>query len=396
MSTSAVRAECPACGSSRVDVFHEVSQVPVNSVLSLDSRREAVSFPRGDIRLAFCDECGFVHNAAFAPERLEYSARYDPTQAFSPTFNRWHERLAQELIDRHGLHGKEIIEIGCGKGEFLALLCRLGGNRGMGFDPAFERDRLSTTPGEHVEYVADFYSEKYAGLSADFVCCKMTLEHIAPVADFVRTVRTTVGHRPGTTVFFQVPDARRILEDCAFWDIYYEHCSYFTAGSLARLFRRSELEVQRVEREFDAQYVAIEARPTRGTSSAPHAAESDLDEVRALVRRFQATCAARVSEWGARVRSAAESGARVVVWGSGSKGVAFLTTLGLGPEVECVVDINPHRRGKYMLGTGHRIVAPESLRSIQPDVVVVMNPVYCDEVRAELHGLGLAPEVWAT
>jgi hypothetical protein len=62
----------------------------------------------------------------------------------------------------------------------------------------------------------------------------MTLEHIAPTGDFVGAVRRAVGDDPQTVVFFQVPDVIRILKEQAFWDIYYEHCNYFSAGSLAR------------------------------------------------------------------------------------------------------------------------------------------------------------------
>ena len=57
----------------------------------------------------------------------------------------------------------------------------------------------------------------------------MTLEHIPATGDFVRMVRRAIGdavrNRP---VFFQIPEATRILRDCAFEDIYYEHCSYFS------------------------------------------------------------------------------------------------------------------------------------------------------------------------
>ena len=45
-------------------------------------------------------------------------------------------------------------------------------------------------------------------------------------------------------VFFELPDTERVLTEAAFWDIYYEHCSYFTPGSLARLFRRTGFEPQ--------------------------------------------------------------------------------------------------------------------------------------------------------
>ena len=36
-------------------------------------------------------------------------------------------------------------------------------------------------------------------------------------------------------MFFQVPDMSRVLRDLAFWDIYYEHCSYFTVITQAVL-----------------------------------------------------------------------------------------------------------------------------------------------------------------
>jgi hypothetical protein len=81
----------------------------------------------------------------------EYSNEYNPTQSYSATFNVFHRHLAQQLIDRYDLHHKHIIEIGCGQGEFLTLLCELGENQGVGFDPAYVgkggpgklRDRLT-------------------------------------------------------------------------------------------------------------------------------------------------------------------------------------------------------------------------------------------------------------
>ena len=86
----------------------------------------------------------------------------------------------------------------------------------------------------------------------------------------------------------------------------------------------------------------------------------------------------------------------MVIWGAGSKGVAFLTTLGVGDAVECAVDINPHKHGHYMPGTGHEVVAPESMQEDRPDVVIVMNEIYKEEIRQQLGGLGLEPEIITT
>ena len=89
------------------------------------------------IALAFRPACGFISNVAFDPSLQEYSSGYEATQSFSPTFNAFAHRLARQLVDQYDLHGKEIIEIGCGQGEFLTTLCELGDNRGVGFDPAY-------------------------------------------------------------------------------------------------------------------------------------------------------------------------------------------------------------------------------------------------------------------
>jgi hypothetical protein len=46
-----------------------------------------------------------------------------------------------------------------------------------------------------------------------------------------------------------------------------------------------------------------------------------------------------------------------------------------------------------MAGTGQEIVGPEFLRVHRPDVVIVMNPVYCNEIQRELDRMGIAAEL---
>jgi hypothetical protein len=82
-----------------------------------------------------------------------------------------------------------------------------------------------------------------------------------------------------------------------------------------------------------------------------------------------------------------------VIWGSGSKGVAFIT--GADPEgrIEAAVDINPHRQGRFMPGTGQPIIAPEALVDLQPATVIIMNPAYEAEIGERLAALGLDPRI---
>ncbi len=384
---------CPSCETAGMSVFYRVEGVPAHSVLLLETREEAVSYPTGDIDLAFCPNCGFIANVAFDPALNEYDARYEATQGYSPTFNRFARQQAEHLITRYDLHGKDIIEIGCGQGEFLTLLCELGGNRGVGFDPAYRDHDIGSPAGERLTFIPDFYSEEYADYQADFIVCRMTLEHIQPTAEFIRMVRRVIGDRHDITVFFQVPNAQYVLEDLAFWDVYYEHCSYFSRGSLARLFRRCGFDVLDLATAYDDQYLMIEARPSRGEPSPPLPGEEAPDSLQKAVQAFATGVPRRLEHWRQVLADFQQQGRRVVIWGGGSKGVAFLTTLAVRDAVSYVVDINPHKHGTFMAGTGQEIVGPAFLKRYQPDAVIVMNPVYSAEIQQDLDRLGVAAEL---
>lgn len=394
-TTSSPPGACPACSHEEAEVFYEAASVPTNSCILMDTPGAARSYPKGDIQLAGCGACGFIWNQAFDPALTEYSGRYEETQGFSETFNTFHEALAHSLIQKHDLRGKDILEIGCGKGEFLTLLTKEGLNRGVGFDPGYQPGRTDGETGEGPHFIQEFFSEDHGHFEADFICCKMTLEHIHQPQSLLKAVHRCAVNRRDSLVFFQVPDVGRILKECAFEDIYYEHCSYFDAQSLAGLFRRLGFSVLSVDSVYDGQYLTLEAcirDPERdGTPEGNVGNSPDLSGISS----FSAGVRTKVLEWKDRLEGFGRDGRRVVLWGSGSKAVSFLTTLGASHTVHSVVDINPHRHSHFMPGTGHPIVAPEALPQISPHVVIILNRVYTREITESLLGMGLSPEVIA-
>ncbi len=383
-----VTRTCPNCGGVRSRVFHHVAAVPVNSCLLFSDRQQAQNLESGDIDLAFCPDCSFIYNAAWKPELTVYSDLYEETQGFSPTFKAFHRQLAEELIGRYDIVGKEIVEIGCGKGEFLSLLCELGRNDGIGYDPSFVPSRRDGAAA-NVTFKREFFSESTVQSAPDLVCCKMTLEHIFETRRFAQAVRRIASPERGTIVFFQVPDVRRILAEAAFWDVYYEHCAYFSPSSLAHVFRSAGFEILRVSTGFDDQYLTIEARPTtKETTPLPESDGRDAEELAKSVSAYAAAATRGGADWAAKIRATARSGARTVLWGSGSKAVAFLSTVGVNQEIEYLVDINPHRHGKFVPGSGKQIVGPEFLTEYQPDLVIAMNSIYRAEIARDLERLG--------
>lgn len=382
---------CPNCLSEKLEAFYSVSKVPVHSIMLMETADEAKNFPKRDLKLAFCHNCGFIHNAIFDPEIQEYNAKCEETQGFSGTFNRFHKSLAERLIAKHDLHQKTVLEIGCGKGEFIAMLCELGDNSGYGFDPAFVPDRNPDKLGK-VEFIRDYYSEKYSQYKADFVCCKMTLEHIPDTLEFMKVVRAAIGENMDTVIFFQIPEAGRVLKDLGFWDVYYEHCSYFSPVSLEYLFRRAGFEVLEIATEYDDQYLTIEAKPAKAEES-DEEININTQEIKELFEVFKSSIDELLDKWKTLVKSFVEQGKKIAIWGGGSKAVAFMTTLEIDQEIKYIVDINPYKHDHYLPGTGQKVVAPDFLKEYQPDVILLMNPIYEEEVSRDLNVLGLNPDI---
>lgn len=395
-TSPAVPSSCPACGGSDRQAFFQEASVPTNSCLLLDDPVVSRSFPRGRIEVSFCRSCGFISNQGFEPGRAEYSQRYEETQGFSGVFMAFAEELAKRWVDTYELHDKTVLEIGCGKGEFLLLMAKAGAGRCVGIDPGVHPERIDDPVARQIEWIIDFYDEDYGHIDVDAVICRHTLEHIPDVEEFMTTIRRAIGDRPETVVLFELPDVRRILDEVAFWDIYYEHCSYFSLGSLARLFRRTGFEVVNLSMEYGGQYLLIEARPsTTPAAGEPLPAEDDLAALEAGVASFSVRYAELAAHWKAKLDAITAAGGRAVIWGSGSKGVSFISNLGLTGEIAAAVDVNPFKWGKFMVGSDHPIIGPEDLVALQPDLVVAMNPVYLDEIQAELDRLGVSCELVA-
>jgi SAM-dependent methyltransferase len=384
--------QCTVCGSGNLDTLIAISQVPTHCNVLYATREEAVEVPRGDIHLTFCRSCGHVFNSSFDPRLMEYTQAYENSLHFSPRFQQYASELAQRLISAYDLRHKDVIDIGCGKGDFLGMLCAMGENRGFGFDPSYVPEQTDKKLAERMTILQEFYSPRFSAYKADLITCRHVLEHIQFPGEFVDNVRESIGDRSDTVVFFEVPNALYTLRDQGIWDLIYEHCSYFTQSSLSTLFTRHGFDVSEQHELYEGQFLGIDARSTRGSGTRPADGETP-DILAGYAERFAGTYQEKVTAWKDHFRKLTDRGERVVVWGGGSKGVMFLNTLNVPHEASSMVDINPRKQGKYVAGTGQKIVPPEALRELRPGAVIVMNPIYVQEIRGILGTLGVQSEL---
>jgi SAM-dependent methyltransferase len=383
------RELCPVCSSTETTSIIDLLDIPIHCNLIWDMPSAALEAPRGDIRLHMCHVCGHLFNSAFNMQHMEYTQDYENSLHASPRFQAYAEAQAESLIEQYDLQDNTIIDIGCGKGEFLQLLCERGTNHGVGFDPSYD-PTLGVTS-RRVDFVQDFYSEQHSDRNADLIVCRHVLEHIDEPMTFLEMIRRTTGNH--VTIFFEVPNAMFTLRDLGIWDLIYEHCSYFTAHSLGWAFRQAGFAPLNVQEPYDRQFLTIEARPASAKNIPTFIDKPEISEIVKYTNVFADAYRRTVTYWKQHLVTRRANAERVVIWGAGSKGVTFLNTLRHIEAIDYAVDINPRKQGKFIAGSGQEIVAPDFLRTYRPDLVIVMNPIYQEEIGRELAQMGVSAQL---
>lgn len=380
--------DCPVCDRGELSAFFEVTGVPVFCNVLHETRAAAVDAPRGDVRLGFCAACGMIFNTAFDPARVEYAPGYENSLHVSPRFQAFATELARRLVDEHDLRDADLLEIGGGRGEFLELLCAAGGNRGVVYDPSAPEESGASPgrPVRPVRIVRQALAPDLPDVRADLVCSRHVLEHLPDPRGFVATIARFLARHDGCRLYLEVPSGLWTLRDMGIWDIIYEHCSYFTPWTLRELLAAEGLADVEVREAFGGQFLSAE---TPARASARREATLDPPSATArLVREFSARFAERVQFWSAKLDESGLRGQRLAVWGVGSKGVTFLNTVAQAGAVVSAIDVSPRKQGRFLPGTGQRVMPPADAIEQAVDEVVVMNPIYLDEVRSTLDELG--------
>ena len=364
--------------------FLKRHRVPVHQNLLCPSPEAARDISRGTLSMTVCCRCDFVFNVDFDFSLLQYGEDYENTQTCSPAFLEYVDGLVDRIIDAHQVRDSVIVELGCGKGTFLTrLLERESSNRGFGFDTSY------VGPAEILNGRGIFRRELYGRDTEiprpDAVVCRHVIEHVPTPLEFMQSLRSALRNAPDARVFMETPCVEWILRNRVVWDLFFEHCSLFTASSLAGLFERTGFYVTDVRHVFNGQYLWLEAI----ASGEPSESVRHDERIIPMAKDFGAAEQEIVENLTARVHRLRERG-KVALWGAAAKGVTLANLIDPDCQlIDCVVDLNPRKQGRFVPGTGHPIVDYRTLAMRGVISAILMNENYRQENEALVKAAGI-------
>ena len=109
------------------------------------------------------------------------------------------------------------------------------------------------------------------------------------------------------------------------------------------------------------------------------------------MNNFQKNINLKINDWKNKLND--YNSDEIIIWGSGSKCVSFITTLKINSLVKAVIDINPYRHGYYLPSIGHKIVNPEYLIDNKPELLLIMNSIYEKEIKDMVKNMGISTNI---
>lgn len=157
-------------------------------------------------------------------------------------FTKYPDLLARHLVMRYGLSkGKKILDLGCGRGEFLRGFIRCGLN-GYGVDRSSTAKSICPEA-EILQSDLDEAPLPYEDNSFDVVFSKSVLEHFYYPEKLVQQIQRVLN--PGGLVITMVPDWQSVYK--TFYEDY-THRTPFTHTSLRNIFLINGFDNVRVEK----------------------------------------------------------------------------------------------------------------------------------------------------
>jgi SAM-dependent methyltransferase len=323
---------------------------------------ESLASDRGvDLEVWQCAGCGLVQ---LATDPVPYCRDVIRASAFSAEMTEFRRRQFSAFLHRFSIEGRKVIEIGCGRGEYLSVI-RACGADAQGIEHAESAVKACVDKGLKVTrgFVdSPHYTVADGPFEAFFIL--NFLEHLpAPGVTLSGIANLLVDEGVGLV---EVPNFEMIVRGDLFSEFISDHLFYFTKQTLTSTLSQNGFDVLECTEEWHDYILSAVVRKRK---------RLDLSQFDVVRQRITA----QLHEY---VQSFPEK--RVAAWGAGHQALAVIALAGLGESIRYVVDSAVFKQGKYTPATHLRIVSPDSLDSDPVDAVIVMAAGYSDEVAGTL------------
>jgi SAM-dependent methyltransferase len=364
------RTTCSGCGYDHLETFLDLGPSPIADAYTKSPEEVSPTHP---LQLAVCTGCWLVQLLEVVDHETLFGTGYSFYSSASPPLSEYHRQYATQVIaENPKLLNRPIVEIGCNDGDLLQWFAS-GDRRDrqvLGVDPA--RGPVAAARQRGIGVLEMPFSSAVArrilnddlGRQAGIVIANHVLAHVEDVSNVLEGISLLLAD--DGVAYIEVQYLPDLLTNNAFDLVYHEHRNFFSLSSLSKAAARwglTPIDAQLTDRQGGS--LRVQFARTRNRAS-PNVGMIRVEEkwlhsvgayggVQGRVDRI----ATRLREtlWGLQ-----DDGAKLIGYGAPAKATTLLNFCNIGSGIlDCVIDSTPAKQGRYIPGTGLRIVAPNEV-----------------------------------
>lgn len=379
--------QCRSCESARLTPILDLGNTPLaDRLLTADELTDPE--PLCPLTLTACEDCSLMQIRETVSPEVLFGADYPYYSSVSGALLRHFRGTVQAARARRELDGSSlVVELASNDGYLLRNYLEAG-IPALGIDPASGPVEKARSHG--VDTINDFFTEALAcqlrddGRRADVIHANNVLAHVSDTNGFVAGISTIV--KPDGIVIIECPYIRDLVEACEFDTIYHQHLCYFSVTSVKSLFERHGLHLIDIER------IPIHGGSLRlffsKTSEPAASVDQHVVEEHTLGLgdpTYFADFAHRVVTLKEKLTTLVDTlkrrNGRLAAYGAAAKACTLLSYTGIGAaHLECIVDRNEFKQGRYFPGCHLPIRDPAWLLEAQPDYTIILPWNFADEI----------------
>jgi SAM-dependent methyltransferase len=372
---------CRVCTSKNLQKVLSFGPTPLaNAFLKEEQLDEPESFYPLDTY--FCKNCSFLQlGHVVNPKKLFKNYLY--ASSTSPVFINHFKEFASRFASKFSFKKDSfIVDIGSNDGILLLPFKDLG-YKTLGIEPARTVAKLARQ--KNIDTLVAYFSTDIAKKvvnkrgKANLVTATNVFAHIDDLNEVINGVKILMDEE-GTFVI-EAPYIIDFLENRYFDLVYHEHLSYWSVGTLKKLFERFDMKIFHVEK------VSVHGGSIRvyvANKKAHQKIEESINNFLQLEKANKLSSLKTYVEFGETIQTnkiallvllnkIKSAGKSIAAYGAPAKGNTLLNFFSIGTEIlDYVVDDSPLKQGLFTPGKHIPVVSAKTMTTQLPDYLFIL------------------------
>ena len=347
MKSKNLEFECRLCVSTRTEPLIDLDGFPKAAQHFISSLEQIEEDQPITLKVCQCIDCGLIQ---LKNDPVSYYKDVITAASLSEGSK---ENLANEwrpFIEKYNILGRDAIEVGSGKGDFLEVLERLDVNA-YGIEHSLENIKECKKKKLKVEkaYLTELpkaYNKKYS-----LVVCNNFLEHQPQTKNYLSCLRNLVSD--DGVIYISVPNVDYLLGKNCLYEFVADHLVYFTEQTLRKALEINGFRLLESYKKNNGNDLVVIGKPESRINI-----DGAIDTVSDIVKSIQK----EVNNY-----------KNVAIWSAGHRALALMAMAKL-EKIKYVIDSATFKQGKFTPILHKKIISPEDFINIKCDLLIIMLP----------------------